>query len=103
MTMMDTLFDPAPMQWGLRGDPHVWAVLQERLARTPVPATAREVEELLADAFLAVVGTDLRTTRDDSVHRQEFAHGGMSSGYVHLPTWRDLLVPLLVQRAQSRR
>ena len=79
----------------------MWGALRERLTRTPVPAAAREVEELLANAFLAVVGIDLRTARDDSVHRQEFAHGGMSSGYVHLPTWRDLLVPLLVQRAQS--
>lgn len=36
---------------------------------------------------------------DELVYRREFAAGGMSSGQVHLTTWRDRLVPLLVHRA----
>ena len=99
---MDELFDPAPDQWGFRGDPHAWAVLREHLAMTPVPAEGHEVEDLLIEAFLTVVGVDLRTTRDERVYREGFAHGGMSGGYVHLPTWRERLVPLLVSRAQTR-
>ncbi|MBO2460612.1 hypothetical protein [Actinomadura violacea] len=99
--MMNQLFEERPKQWGLRGDPYVWDVLQERLRGTPVPTEAGEVEGLLLDAFRAVVGVDLRTAQEESVYREEFAHGGMSSGSVHLPTWRERLVPLLVQRARG--
>jgi hypothetical protein len=99
--MMGELFEVQPERWGLRGDPYVWRALQERLRGTPVPAEASEVEGLLLDAFRVVVGVDLRTAREEHVYREEFAHGGMSSGSVHLPTWRERLVPLLVQRARG--
>lgn len=104
MTMtMGELFDPAPAQWGLRGDPYAWAAVREHLALTPVPAHDHEVQDLLFQAFLMEVGVDLRTAGDDHVYREEFAHGGMSGGHIHLPTWRERLVPLLVDRAQTRR
>src|SRR5262245_32558252 len=96
---MDELFEPPPAQWGTRGDPHAWARLRELMAGRAVPATAAETEELLAEGFRTVVGVDLRTEAEDYVYRKEFAHGGMSSGTVHLPTWRDRLIPLLVGRA----
>ncbi|WP_173096692.1 hypothetical protein [Actinomadura verrucosospora] len=99
--MMNQLFEERPEQWGLRGDPYVWEALQERLRGTPVPAEAGEVEGLLLDAFRAVVGVDLTTAPEEAVYREEFAHGGMSSGSVHLPTWRERLVPLLVRRARG--
>ena len=34
----------------------------------------------------------------DSVHCEGFAHGGMSSGQVHLGTWRERLLPMLANR-----
>ncbi|MFI6601396.1 hypothetical protein ACIBHX_34545 [Nonomuraea sp. NPDC050536] len=100
---MARLFSPKPDTWGLRGDPYVWAALRDHLTMTPVPGDAEEVEELLVRAFLAVVGVDLRTAEEESVFREEFAHGGMSSGTVHLATWRDRLIPLLVSRADLSR
>ncbi|WP_187344132.1 hypothetical protein [Streptomyces sp. 3211.6] len=33
------------------------------------------------------------------VYRERYAHGGMSGGMVHLDTWRQRLLPLLVERA----
>ncbi|GAA3221947.1 ADP-ribosylglycohydrolase family protein [Actinocorallia longicatena] len=95
---MDELFAEPPAQWGLRGDPHAWAALRERLNAMPVPEDPARLEDLLAATFLDVVGVDPRTATGEHVYREEFAHGGMSSGHVHLPTWRDRLLPLLLAR-----
>ncbi|KRC62462.1 hypothetical protein ASE14_01080 [Agromyces sp. Root81] len=97
---MQELFSPAPFQWGLRGDPHVWLAMKERLGATPSPADALLAEVLLIDTFNDVVGVDVRDQHGDtSVYREEFAHGGMSSGQVHVEGWRERLIPLLVSRA----
>ena len=93
-------FSPPPEQWGLRGDPFVWAELQRRLADEPVAAERAAAHWQLLSCFCNVVGVDPRNDLlDESVYRPEFAHGGMSSGHVHLPTWRDRLLPLLLDRA----
>lgn len=97
--MMETLFDPEPEKWGLRGDPWVWRAMRERLAGTPVPAAAAEVRSMLQATFTELVGVDLATEQEEMVYRPEFAHGGMSSGHVHMPTWRTRLMPLLESRA----
>ncbi len=96
---MDRLFDLTPPRWGLRGDVYVWRAMRERLAGVPVPTDRDERTRLLSDVFAALVGVDLTERwEEEAVYRREFAHGGMSSGVVHLPTWRDRLVPLLVAR-----
>ncbi|WP_448319241.1 hypothetical protein [Streptomyces sp. CO7] len=98
VTMAD-LFDPEPEQWGLRGDPYAWRALRDHLAGTEIPESADEVRGLLRAAFSEVVGVDLVTEREAQVYREQFAPGGMSSGFVSLPTWRDRLIPMLVRRA----
>ncbi|MGW5339183.1 hypothetical protein ACWEQD_12260 [Rhodococcus pyridinivorans] len=97
---MDQLFEKEPEHWGLRGDPYVWAAIREHLAGLPLPDDDATLEESLLGAFTSVVGADLRTEPADSVYREEFAHGGMSSGHVCLPIWRDRLIPLLVSRGR---
>ena len=101
---MGALFDPrpdGPGAWRLRGDPHVWWAMQERLSATPVPGTAAEVAELLHATFSDLVGVDLATETEAMVYRPEFAHGGMSSGHVALDFWRSSLIPLLESRAAA--
>ncbi|WP_255029336.1 hypothetical protein [Rhodococcus sp. GA1] len=98
---MDELFDEPPAQWGLRGDPYVWEAIREKLAGRPLPDDAAALEEALVTAFTSVMGVDVRTESADRVYREEFAHGGMSSGHVSLPTWRDHLIPLLVSRGRT--
>ncbi|MGW5434105.1 hypothetical protein ACWET9_44345 [Streptomyces sp. NPDC004059] len=100
MKMAD-LFDPEPEQWGLRGDPYAWQALRDHLSGTDIPASVDEVISLLRVAFSEVVGTDLVTEPEAQVYREQYAHGGMSSGYVSLDTWRDQLMPLLVKRART--
>lgn len=102
MKMMSELFDPEPAQWGLRGDPWVWRAMSERLAGTYLPPALNEVERLLYAEFDRLVGVNLATETAPWVQRDEFAHGGLSSGAVHLDTWRTVLLPLLVERASGR-
>ncbi|AQP51998.1 hypothetical protein [Tessaracoccus flavescens] len=100
--MLSSLFIPEPEQWGLRGDPHAWAALKEHLSTTAIPSDAAETNRLLRAAFKAVVGADLDDPETpETVFRDEFAHGGTTSGHVHLPTWRTRLIPLLLTRARD--
>ncbi|MFJ7017995.1 hypothetical protein ACIQUW_06510 [Streptomyces sp. NPDC101117] len=99
VTMAD-LFDPEPEVWGLRGDPYAWRDLRDHLSGVDIPASADEVLSLLRVSFRDVVGVDLATERESQAYREQYAHGGMSSGYVDLGTWRERLLPMLAERAK---
>ena len=96
-------FDVVHRQWGLRGDPHLWAALRDRVAATPTPATEAAIREAFVDALGAVAGFDLDATTEAHVHRPELDHGGMSGGTVDVGWWRTKGIPLLVARALARR
>jgi hypothetical protein len=74
----------------------------ELLAGVPLPPAVGEVERLLRATFDRVVNVHLATETAPWVYREEFAHGGMSSGSVHLDTWRTELLPALIDRARSQ-
>ncbi|MFF4892926.1 hypothetical protein [Micromonospora chersina] len=97
---MADLFEPEPATWGLRGDPYVWADLRKRLSGQAIPASLDEVVSLLHTAFGELVGVDLATEPAPSVYREQYGHGGMSSGMIDLDAWRHRLIPLLTQRAR---
>jgi hypothetical protein len=101
MKELADLFDPEPARWGLRGDPYVWRAMRDHLAGAYLPPSVGEVMRMLYTAFERVVAVDLETSAEPSVYRAEFAHGGMSSGYVSLDAWRTRLMPLLIDRAQA--
>lgn len=94
---MAALFQPEPIQWGLRGDPYLWADMAATLAGTTLPATAAQLDELLQATFERLVGT-----RADSptscVFVDRYSHGGMSSGRVSLVFWQETGLPLLRTR-----
>lgn len=98
----DVRFESAPLQWALRGHPHLWRAMADRLAGTPLLATRAGLEALLVATFNEVMGEDLLPQRGTvgaaPVYRGEFAHDGMSSGQVHVDTWVGTLIPLLVSR-----
>jgi hypothetical protein len=99
MRNVSDLFDPEPEQWGLRGDPWVWRALRDHLGTAYLPPSVSEVESMLYTAFNRLVAVDLATDTSAAVYREEFAHGGISSGQVHLETWRVVLLPMLLDRA----
>jgi hypothetical protein len=102
MKMVSDLFAPPPDRWGMRGDPWVWQAMCNHLTGTYLPPSLAEVEAMLYAAFNRLVGIDLGTAVEESIFREEFAHGGLTSGGIHLDTWRVDLIPLLVERARSQ-
>jgi hypothetical protein len=102
MKEVAALFEPEPAQWGLRGDPYVWRALAAHLTGTYLPPSAAEIESMLYAAFNRLVAVDLASDTNSSVYREEYAHGGLSSGHVSLDTWRVHLMPMLVERAVGR-
>jgi hypothetical protein len=96
------LFDPEPRTWGLRGDPHLWRALRARLADQDAPTSADELASLLHAAFRELTGTDLVGDPATSAYLEQYAHGGLSSGMISLDTWRQQLMPMLLERARAR-
>ncbi|KFN51365.1 hypothetical protein [Arenimonas composti] len=92
------LFATRPWQWGLRGDPHLWAALERHFAGVPVPDDAQALRTLIEAAFAELAGFPLDDPRRE-VFVQAYAHGGMSSGYVFLPFWRGTALPMLLAAA----
>ncbi len=91
------LFEPAPAQWGLRGDPWLWAEMAAQLSDLPLPADPAGLDALLAAQFQRLVGTPLDAPVA-SVFVARYDHGGMSSGMISLGFWRDTGLPLLRSR-----
>jgi hypothetical protein len=96
-------FDVQHRQWGLRGDPHVWAALRDETAAVPTPADAAAIRQAFVEALRRVADVDLDADVQGPVQREQFAHGGMSSGMVDVDWWRAKGLPLLVERATERR
>lgn len=99
---MNHLFVPEPAEWGLRGDPYLWRELRTRGRRVPLPKTAEAVTHLLDKMLSEVLEQEWEGLRgQENVFHPSLAHGGMSSGHVHISTWRNRLVPLLIARAKA--
>ncbi|MEY9926704.1 hypothetical protein ABH926_001326 [Catenulispora sp. GP43] len=92
------LFDPEPATWGLRGDPYLWRSMRTMLAKRVLPSSEKDLVEILRSAFRWLAGNDLQDQTTDRIYREELARGGMTSGQVDLEIWRNVLVPLLVER-----
>jgi hypothetical protein len=95
---MSALFDPEPQQWGLRGDPHVWRTMRDLLRDVVQPGSATEGSHMLRRTFQQVVAVDLEVAAVETVYLPEADTAGMSGGVVHLPTWRERLLPMLEAR-----
>jgi hypothetical protein len=95
----DPLFLEAPAQWGMRGDPFLWRELRAALrAVTPAPMSRPELANLLADQLFRLAEVDMRSSDDRAVRIPRFPTSGMSGGYVAPAFWRDVAVPMLLER-----
>ncbi|MBA1245828.1 ankyrin repeat domain-containing protein [Pseudomonas japonica] len=91
------LFDPAPRQWGLRGDLFLWIELRQALCHVPIPAQEGALEQVIRCAYEALVGRPIDSSAEVYVPR--LARGGMSSGMVSPEFWSRSFIPMLEQRA----
>lgn len=96
-------FDIRHRQYGLRGDLHAMNAMRVLLTAVPTPGTAAETRTAFVDALRSVADVDIDHETEQKVHRPHLDHGGMSGGWVHVEWWRNRGVPLLVDRATSRR
>jgi len=96
-------FDVIHRQWGLLGDPHVWEALRDALAEEVTPGSPDAARVVVVDGLRRVADIDVDSDGPAPVPREQFAHGGMSSGMVDVGWWHDKGVPLIVERAVARR
>lgn len=99
------LFARVPVQFGMRGDPHLWRELQLEFADTALPGDWFELRRLVQAAVERRVGRPLSEYADPpSVHIPEFDPGhGMSAGHVHLVWWARTGIPILLDRFEALR
>lgn len=101
--MLGDGFDIAHRQFGLRGDSHAWNAMRELVVSTPTLRTAEAVRAAFVDALYQVANVDIDQTEQQQVYREYLDHGGMSGGGIHVEWWRTRGIPLLVERAITRR
>jgi molybdenum cofactor cytidylyltransferase len=90
---LSTIFQEQPARWGLRGDPHLWSEMKERLAEHTFPSTEEQFVALIEQTYEALTGAPL--ARREPTFIERFSHGGMSSGYVSPQFWADTALPML--------
>lgn len=96
-------FDLLHRQWGMRGDTHLWWAVRDLVATTPTPPTRDEVRAAFVEAIRQAADIDIDHEEGPYVRREHLDHGGMSGGMVHVGWWRNKGLPLLVDRAVTRR
>jgi molybdenum cofactor cytidylyltransferase len=90
------VFNETPVQWGLRGDPHLWNELRNWFSCREAPHSAEAFEVMLKTGFLEITGFPLSSEGD--IYIERFNTGGMSGGYICTRFWREEAIPLLVSR-----
>ncbi|WP_413699269.1 hypothetical protein ACLKMH_17465 [Psychromonas sp. KJ10-10] len=94
--VVSDLFDPAPEQFGLRGDLFLWMEMRQALCYVPVPENPSDLAGIIKSAFHALTGESLEKREDFCISR--FARGGMSSGGIDCSFWIEKFIPMIEQR-----
>jgi hypothetical protein len=90
------LFEPEPVQWGLRGDPYLWREMAQHFFDVPLPSSAAHLTAELEAAFQLLTNHPLSLS--GSIHMPRHSHGGMSSGLISIEFWQSTAFPLLLSR-----
>jgi hypothetical protein len=93
---MSELFQVEPAQWGLRGDPFLWAELKAHLGHQAYPPTEADFKLLLEKTCAELIGRPITTPGPVLIER--YSQGGMSSGQVDPQFWLETGLPWLLQR-----
>ena len=94
------LFKEEPVQWGLRGDQHLWKEIKEYFEEVEVVSSSAGFERKLIEAYEVITGHRLSERQHFVVER--FKCKGMSSGAVSPEFWVNVGIPLLVGRYESK-
>ena len=96
--VISDLFDPAPSQWGLRGDLFLWMEMRQAFCHVEIPRLPEDLARLISAAF--TMFTNARLEKDATVHVKRLARGGMSSGMVSGEFWSEKFIPIMIQRSK---
>ena len=97
---MNQIFDRHPDQWGLRGDPSLWAELHAHFKFNELPKSVSEFRSQLEILIQQLTGCDLDS--DESVFVPRYDTGGMWSAHVSPEFWREIAIPLLCERFEEQ-
>jgi hypothetical protein len=95
---MSSLFEPEPVNWGLRGDPFLWREMKANIASKEVNSV-NDFENVLHDLFLEL--TKSLAENDNFIFVEKYHLGGMSSGQVSAEFWLKQAIPLLLSRYEA--
>ena len=91
--VVSDLFDPAPEQWGYRGEFFLWMEMRQALSRVEIPQYPQLLEQIISSAFSALTGATLERCNELEIKR----YGGVKVGREF---WSTKFIPLVQQRAQ---
>ncbi|WP_172742491.1 hypothetical protein [Citrobacter youngae] len=97
--VVSDLFEPAPTQWGSRGDLFLWLEMRRALCQVSIPEDKDELANIILAAFQSLTGKPLiNHVGDNDFFIERFSRGGGSSGYVASLFWLNEFIPQLQQR-----
>ena len=122
---LDKLFDEKDVQWGLRGSQHLWRDLKIQVMKVNYYDggffSEKDFENFIYESIPRILEqkkawclnhkvknnfdnrVPYKAERDKlygggKVFVEDYNHGGMSSGVISLQYWKDVTIPLLVER-----
>jgi len=84
---LERVFERKPLQWGLRGDPFLWEAIKNEICSGMQPRSNEEFSKMIREAFIKLVGKE--PVEGKSYFKEEFSHGGMSSGHISCDFWLE--------------
>lgn len=100
MNTTANIFQPKPQQWGLRGDPELWKMLNEQFNSEDPPRTQEGFEDWLQKTFQALLSQGERQSAE-IIYFPNFSQDGMSGGKIHVPWWQEKGLPILKSRFEA--
>ncbi len=97
METIGDLFRVPMSQWGLRGDPYLWEEMRRVFKPVPLPDSADSLQAMIEAAFFVLTSHPINTDEEFFII-DRFEGGGMSSGGICPPFWREEVIPLIIER-----
>lgn len=92
-------FEDSPVQWGLRGDPHLWTDMKIKTEDVSIPSGIMAFQYILEQLFTELTGE--KPERGKRIYVPRYNLGGMSSGQISCNFWLEKAFPLIIERYNS--
>ncbi|WP_400996790.1 hypothetical protein [Agromyces sp. GXQ0307] len=93
-----SLFDRGLVQWGMRGDPHLWEAMRDALVGVPMPTAFWDVRSTVQREYARITGQPLTDTNEPVRVAAYVTGSGISDGRVLPSFWVRTAIPILIDR-----